>query len=195
MLPQSTVRLIESFQLIPSIGRKTAQRISLQLLIDKKAVAQQLAESLIDAVKNTRLCKNCRNIADKEQCQLCMDDERDKETVCIVTSPLDLIALESTRVYNGTYFVLHGNLSPIQNITPDDIGLDILQSKVQNSCVKELIIAINLTTEGVATAHYIETLCRGLVKKTSRIAHGVPFGGELEFVDNNTLQHAINRRR
>ena len=195
MLPKSIESLITALQAVPSIGKKTAQRMAMQLIIKDKVVAKNLRDGLQAALQTAKICEKCRNISDSNLCGICTNLKRDITKICITNSVIDLIAIEKTSSFNGIYFVLHGELSPIRNITPKSLGIDKLQARAKQEGFKEIIIATNSTAEGQATAHYIEQCCRDLVVTISRPAQGLPMGGELEFVDSLTLKHAINSRK
>jgi len=195
MLPASFQGLVNALQDIPSIGGKTAQRLAFQLLVNRPDTATKLLNNLNEAINKTQLCEQCRNISDAPICHICSAANREQNTICIVCNPLDLLAVENTKVYKGLYFVLHGVLSPIKNKTPKDLGIAKLQALLKSKKIDELIIAINKTAEGLATTHYIESLQEATTVKISYIAHGVPFGGELEYVDHFTLEHAILGRK
>jgi len=154
-----------------------------------------LSEALVAAMEGVGHCPRCRNFSEEELCSICVDARRDTGTVCVVESPVDVIAVEQSGSYRGLYFVLMGHLSPIDGIGPEEIGLDILKQRIDDEGIEELILATNPTVEGEATAFYLTELVRGASVKVSRIAHGVPLGGELEYVDGSTLAHALSGRR
>jgi len=187
--------LITSLRRLPGVGPKSAQRMALHLLERDREGARQLAEALLQAIDRVGECECCRNLSETALCPICEDDSRDRQLVCVLESPVDLIAVEQTGGFNGVYFVLKGHLSPIDGIGPEDLGLDQLFRRVEQGEVRELILATNPTVEGEATAHYIAEQLRNLDINISRIAHGVPVGGELEFVDGGTLAHALAGRR
>ena len=201
--------LIDALCSMPGIGRKSAQRIAFSMLQKQPQVALNLANALTVAVEKIKRCSRCRNLCEDTLCAICSNPKRDNSTICIVETAMDLAALEETQVYRGHYFVLHGRLSPIDGIGPEEIGIDQLIAIISdstnsddansdgtnNNSVDELILATNLTAEGEATAYYISETCQGYVDKISRIAHGVPLGGELEYVDGNTLAHAFSGRK
>ncbi len=188
-------QLVESLRCLPGVGRKSAQRMALHLLEREREGGLALAEALTLAMEGVGHCRQCRNFSEEEVCALCIDPRREAETICVVESPADVVAVEQSGSYRGLYFVLMGHLSPIDGIGPEDIGLDILKQRIENGGITELILATNPTVEGEATAYYLSELVRAEPVKVSRIAHGVPLGGELEYVDGSTLAHAFSGRR
>lgn len=188
-------QLINSLRCLPGVGPKSAQRMAFHLLERDSDGAVALSKALQKAVEEIGHCQQCRTLSENEICDICEDEKRDKTLLCVLESPVDVLAVEQTGGFNGRYFVLSGHLSPIDGIGPEDLGIDILLDKVQNSEIKELILATNPTVEGEATAHFIAEQVKSLDIKVSRIAHGVPVGGELEFVDGGTLAHALAGRR
>jgi recombination protein RecR len=188
-------RLIEAFQVLPGVGPKSAQRMVLFLLQKNRDGARRLAQMLAETVARVGECESCRNLSEHPQCPLCEDPRRDDRLLCVVESPADILALEHAGGYRGRYFVLHGHLSPIDGIGPDQLELSRLERRVRALAPAELILATNPTVEGEATAHYISELLKDLVPNITRIAHGVPLGGELEFIDGGTLVHALQGRR
>lgn len=187
--------LVESLRCLPGVGRKGAQRMALHLLERDRDAGLALAAALQEAIEQVGHCPRCRNFSEEELCNICADQRRDASTVCVVESPADVIAIEQSGSYRGLYFVLMGHLSPIDGIGPEEIGLDILTQRVGEGLIEELILATNPTVEGEATAYYLSDLVRASSVKVSRIAHGVPLGGELEYVDGSTLAHALSGRR
>ena len=187
--------LIESLLCMPGIGRKSAQRIAFHLLERDKQGAEILSGALHDAASNIRHCDKCRMFTDSELCNICISKDRDRSTVCIVESPADVMAIEDATGYKGMYFILMGHLSPIDGIGPEDLGLNNLEHRFNEEDISELIIATNSTVEGDATAHYLSGIATKYNIKASRIAHGIPLGGELEYVDGGTLSHAFLGRR
>lgn len=187
--------LIESFRCLPGVGPKTAQRMAFHLLERDREGAMRLAGSLTTACEKVSHCSRCRTLSEHELCEICSDESRDKSKLCVLESPVDMLAVEQTGGFNGRYFVLMGHLSPIDGIGPDDLGLDLLLKQLSEEPAEELILATNPTVEGEATAHYIAEQVKPLSIKVTRIAHGVPVGGELEFVDGGTLAHALAGRR
>lgn len=188
-------QLITALRCLPGVGPKSAQRMAFHLLERDSEGAIALADSLKSAVSEIGHCSSCRTLSEQEICEICASDSRDKNLLCVLESPIDVLAVEQTGGYNGLYFVLSGHLSPIDGIGPEDLGIDLLLDRVQIGDVKELILATNPTVEGEATAHFIAAQVKDLGVKVSRIAHGVPVGGELEFVDGGTLAHALAGRR
>ena len=186
---------IESLLCMPGIGRKSAQRIAFHLLERDKQGAEILSGALHDAASNIRHCDKCRMFTDSELCNICISKDRDRSTVCIVESPADVMAIEDATGYKGMYFILMGHLSPIDGIGPEDLGLNNLEHRFNEEDISELIIATNSTVEGDATAHYLSGIATKYNIKASRIAHGIPLGGELEYVDGGTLSHAFFGRR
>jgi len=187
--------LVESLRCLPGVGRKTAQRMALHLLEREREAGMQLSQALARAMEGVGHCQMCRNLSEQELCLICSDPRRDTGTVCVVESPADVIAVEQSGSFRGLYFVLMGHLSPIDGIGPEDIGLDILQARARDSGIRELILATNSTVEGDATAYYLSDLVRSEGLQITRIAHGVPMGGELEYVDGTTLAHAFSGRK
>lgn len=187
--------LIVALRRLPSVGPKTAQRMALHLLERDRSGAENLAQALLKAVESVGQCRSCRNLTEQEQCNICKNMRRDQTILCVVESPADVIALEQSGQFSGTYFVLFGRLSPIDGIGPKEIGLDLLEQRLAQEEVQELIIATNPTMEGEATAHYISERAKARNVRVTRIAHGVPLGGELEYIDGGTLAHALNSRR
>jgi recombination protein RecR len=188
-------QLVESLRCLPGVGRKGAQRMALHLLERDREAGLALAVALTEAIEKVGHCSQCRNFSEDELCTICADNRRDGSLVCVVESPADVVAVEQSGSYRGLYFVLMGHLSPIDGIGPGEIGLDILKQRVEEGLIEELILATNPTVEGEATAYYLSDMVRAEPVKVSRIAHGVPLGGELEYVDGSTLAHAISGRR
>jgi len=188
-------QLIDSLRCLPGVGTKSAQRMTLHLLERDRDGALQLAEALRDAVERIGHCSRCRNFTEEDICEICTDNRRDSTTVCVVETPADLLAVEQSGSFRGLYFVLMGHLSPIDGIGPAEIGLDRFQQRVIDEGVQETILATNQTVEGEATAHYLTQLLQPLGVQVSRIAHGIPLGGELDYVDGTTLAHALAERR
>lgn len=188
--------LITAFKCLPGVGAKSAQRMAFNLLERNRDGALKLSQALHNAMEHINNCEQCRTFTESQLCAICSHPARaDSQQICVVESPQDVLAIENTAEYKGTYFVLMGHLSPIDGIGPNEIGIDILQQRLTQENIKELILATNPTVEGEATAHYIGQLCKKLEITTTRIAHGVPVGGELEYVDGNTLTHAFSGRR
>lgn len=188
--------LIDSLKCLPGVGAKSAQRMAFHLLERNRRGGSKLAHSLSKAMTDIGHCSQCRNFTEDELCDICQSPKRKLATnLCIVESPGDVIAIEQTGEFTGQYFVLMGHLSPIDGIGPDDLGLDVLERHFASGQFVEVILATNPTVEGEATAHYIAELAQEYQITISRIAHGVPVGGELEYVDGNTLSHALSGRK
>lgn len=188
-------RLIEALQVLPGVGPKGAQRMVLHLLQHNRQGGEHLAEVLAEAVARVGECEVCRNLCEDARCRYCLDERRDDSVLCVVESPADILALERAGGFRGRYFVLHGHLSPIDGVGPEQLGLDRLEARVRELQPSEVILATNPTVEGEATAHYISEMIRSVVPSITRIAHGVPLGGELEYIDGGTLAHALQGRR
>ena len=188
-------RLIGAFQVLPGVGPKGAQRMVLHLLQRDRDGARQLAEALFESLDRVSRCSCCRNLSEEEVCSICGDPRRDDAVLCVVESPADILAIEAAGGFRGRYFVLHGRLSPIDGVGPEELGVDKLQIRVAELKPNEVILATNPTVEGEATAHYISKLLKVDVPNISRIAHGVPVGGELEYIDGGTIVHALQGRR
>ncbi|MEK9650189.1 MAG: recombination mediator RecR [Gammaproteobacteria bacterium] len=185
-------QLIEALTILPGVGKKTAQRMALYLLDKNKDGAMHLAAILKSGLENIKRCSICRNLTSEEVCSLCNDAHRDSSLLCVVEQPADVLAIEATGGFRGKYFVLLGKLSPMDGISGEDIGIPRLLDIIEKNSVKEIILATSSSIEGDATAHYIKEHLEGV--KISRISYGVPIGGELEFVDNNTIARAILSR-
>lgn len=188
-------RLIEDLRCLPGVGPKSAQRMAFHLLEHDREGAERLARSLEQAVEKIGHCQQCRTLSETELCPLCANPGRDESLLCIVESPADVRAIEQATHFKGRYFVLMGHLSPLDGIGPAEIGIDQLEARFENGGIHEVILATNPTVEGEATAHYISELAKARGITTSRIAHGVPLGGELEYIDGGTLSHAFAGRR
>ncbi|MDC8831805.1 recombination mediator RecR [Alteromonas gilva] len=188
--------LINSLTCLPGVGNKTAQRMAFQLLERNREGGRTLSAALHNAMEHIGHCQRCRNFSEQDLCEICQHPERGaSQQLCVVESPQDVMAVEQTLAYKGTYFVLMGHLSPIDGIGPAEIGLDILEKQIKDGQYSEVILATNPTVEGEATAHFIGQICQKNQVSASRIAHGVPIGGELEYIDGNTLTHAFSGRR
>ncbi|GAA5133369.1 recombination mediator RecR [Thalassotalea piscium] len=188
--------LIDTLKCLPGVGAKSAQRMAFHLLERNRAGGEKLANALGKAMIHIGHCQQCRNFTEDELCQICQSPKRKiSETMCIVENPADVIAIEQTGEFQGRYFILMGHLSPLDGIGPDDLGLDVLSKQLETGQFREVILATNPTVEGEATAHYIAELASKYQLTISRIAHGVPVGGELEYVDGNTLSHAFSGRK
>ena len=187
-------RLIEQFERLPGIGSKTAQRLAYFVLNMPEDRARDFSEAIIDAHKKIRRCEICCNFSDKERCPICRSENRDKSTICVVETPRDAVAIEGTGEYKGTYHVLHGVISPLNGIGPDQLTVKQLLSRLNNGEVTEVIMATNPTVEGEATAMYISRLLKPLGIKITRLAYGIPVGGDLEYADDVTLARALEGR-
>ncbi len=194
MYPEALRLLIEEFERLPGIGRKSAVRLAFYVMNMDMEKAKRFSEAIINAKEKVHLCPVCQNLTDEELCPICASPKRDRSIICVVEGAKDIIAMEKTREYDGLYHCLHGVISPMDNVGPEDIKLKELMVRL-NSEVKELILATNLTVEGEATAMYIARLVKPMGIKTTRIAHGIPVGGDIEFADEVTLARAIEGRR
>ncbi|MEO6078811.1 MAG: recombination mediator RecR [Steroidobacteraceae bacterium] len=193
--PPALGRLIDALHALPGIGPKTAQRLAFKLLQDERGAAQELSQAMDHALASVGRCRRCRMLAEGELCPLCDSTSRDDSQLCVVESPADVIAVENSGAYRGRYFVLMGHLSPLDGIGPAELGLHELALLLAEDRVRELILATNSTVEGEATAHVVSEMARARGLTTTRIAQGVPFGGELEYVDGGTLAHALAGRQ
>jgi recombination protein RecR len=191
----SLQNLIDALRCLPGVGPKSAQRMTLHLLERDRDGAEALASALHEAVEKVGHCSLCRNFTELDVCEICSDKKRDPTTVCVVETPGDVLAIEQSGGFRGLYFVLMGHLSPIDGIGPAQIGLDDFYQRVIDESISEVILATNPTVEGEATAYYVTDLLQPVGVSVSRIAHGVPLGGELEYVDGSTLAHALSGRR
>lgn len=187
--------LKEALRRLPGVGPKSAQRMALHLLARDRDGARALSEALRIALERVGHCRRCNDFSEQEECTLCASPRRDSSLLCVVESPADLMSIEQSGAYQGLYFVLLGRLSPLDGIGPDELGLGRLEARLDEGAVKEVILATNLTVEGEATAHYIGELARVRGIRATRIAYGVPVGGELEYTDRGTLARALSGRR
>jgi recombination protein RecR len=187
--------LIDALRCLPGVGAKSAQRMAFQLLERERQGGLRLAAALESAMRDVGNCTRCRNFSETPVCSLCSSSSRDAQVLCVVESPSDLAAIEGATGYRGHYFVLLGRLSPLDGLGPDELGLPLLVERLGEGGIAEMIIATNPTVEGEATAHYIGQLARAAGIRATRLAHGVPLGGELEFVDRGTLAHAFGSRQ
>jgi recombination protein RecR len=192
--PRSVTRMIEEFHRLPGIGPKTAQRLTFFLLRAPKEQVQQLAESIKELRERITTCSICCNISEQNPCEICRDDSRDHAQICVVEEPLDMVALERTRQYKGVYHVLHGAISPVEGIGPEDLRIRELLNRVRNDRVAEVLLATNPNIEGEATAMYLERLIKPLGIRLTRLARGLPVGGDLEYADEVTLTRALEGR-
>ncbi|NLX85864.1 MAG: recombination protein RecR [Clostridiales bacterium] len=188
-------KLIEELSKLPGVGQKTAQRLAFHILDAPPQQAENLARSIVFARRNIKHCSVCCNMTDTDPCRICCNERRDKSVICVMENPRDVVAMEKTREYKGLYHVLHGAISPMEDIGPEDIRIKELLLRLQDDTVKEVILATNPTIEGEATAMYISRLIKPLGIKTTRIAHGIPVGGDLEYADEVTLVKAMEGRR
>ncbi len=186
--------LIEEFEKLPGIGSKTAQRLAFYLLNQPKEKAERFANAIISAKEKLCYCKECRNLSDKEVCSVCDNPTRDHSIICVVENPKDVLQIERTNEFRGVYHVLHGAISPMDNVGPDDITIKELMQRISKGDVTEIIMATNPNLEGETTAMYISKLAKPFGVNVTRIAHGVPVGGELEFADEVTLSKALKGR-
>ena len=186
--------LVQALRCLPGVGAKSAQRMAFHLLERDRAGARRLAEKLVLAADRIGQCSRCRTFSEEPVCALCRATGRDDELLCVVESPADLYAVEQATGYRGRYFVLHGRLSPLDGRGPKELGLHQLADRLAEGQVRELIVATNPTVEGEATAHYLAEIARAAGISPTRIAHGVPVGGELEYIDRSTLAHAFSGR-
>jgi recombination protein RecR len=192
---QGVDRLVEALRALPGVGPRSAQRMAYHLLQNDRPGADRLAHALAGALASVRRCAKCNNFTEDEICALCCSPRRDASLLCVVETPADLSMVEQTSSYSGMYFVLMGRLSPLDGIGPREVGLDRLQARVAGGEVREVILATNFTNEGEATAHYIAEMLRARQIRVSRLARGVPLGGELEYVDAGTISQALLERR
>ena len=186
---------IQTLQVLPGIGPKSAQRIAFHLLEQNRDKARRLADVMRRAADHIGHCSSCRTFCEGEICALCQSANRDSSLICIVESPLDVAAIEASADFRGRYFVLRGRLSPIDGVTPESIGMPLLEQRLAQGEIREMIVATGTTMEGEATAHYLRQIASHANVRATRIAYGVPVGGDLEFVDGSTLSHALASRR
>ena len=188
-------KLVEELSRLPGIGKKSAQRLAFHIINQPENRVEQLAEALLEAKKNIRYCSDCCNLTDQDPCVICSNTKRDKSIVMLVEDPRDMAAYERTKEFKGTYHVLHGSISPMSGVSPDDLRIKELLTRISNGGIEEVIIATNPNVEGEATAMYISRLIKTLGVRVTRIAHGVPVGGDLEYIDEITLLRALEGRR
>ena len=193
--PAALERLSEQFARLPGIGSKTAQRLAFQVLSMPQEQAQEFADAILDAKRQVHTCPVCQNLTDQELCPICADDTRDHSTICVVAEPRDVIAMERSREYTGVYHVLHGVISPLNHVGPDDILIRELLERLKDGSVQEVIMATNPDPEGEATAMYLSRLLRPIGVKVTRLAYGIPVGSQLEYADEVTLLRALEGRR
>jgi|TARA_B100000902_G_scaffold119139_1_gene119569 recombination protein RecR len=187
--------LVDALKVLPGVGPKSALRLTYFLLQRNRKGAKNLSETISNALEQLMHCELCNNFSEEPKCSICLSNKRDKQTICIIEMPTDLLMLEETHSYNGLYFILMGRLSPLDGIGPNDIHLNKLIKRIKGSNIKEIILATNFTVEGNATAQYIKELFKDIDIKTSRIARGLPMGGEIEYVDSGTLAQAVVERK
>ncbi len=195
VFPAALERLTEQFARLPGIGGKTAQRLAFHMLSLPQNQAEEFADAILQAKKSVHLCPVCQNLTDRDICPICDDESRDRGLICVVAEAKDVIAMERTREFPGVYHVLHGVISPLNHIGPDDIRIRELLSRMGREEVREVIMATNPDTEGEATAMYISRLLRPLEVRVTRLAYGIPVGSQLEYADEVTLQRALEGRR
>lgn len=193
--PREFTKLINELAKLPGIGNKTAQRLAFNILQKSSEEAEKLSNAIIDAKNNIRECSVCGNLTDKEKCNICLDSRREQDVICVVESPKDLMSMEKIKEFRGVYHVLNGVISPIAGTGPDDINLKSLLNRIHENDVKEIILATNPNVEGEATAIFISRLVQPFNIKVSRLAHGIPVGGDLEFTDEITLLKAMQGRK
>lgn len=191
----SIEKLIEAFEKLPSIGHKTAARLAFHILDATEEETNEFISSIVNAKKNLKYCSKCYNISDTDPCIICSNPKRDPSIICVVEDVRDIIAMERTHEYKGVYHVLHGSISPMNGVGPDDIKIKELLSRLMDGSVKEVVLATNPRVEGEATAMYLSKLIKPLGIKVTRIAHGIPVGGDLEYTDEVTLAKALEGRR
>jgi recombination protein RecR len=194
-LPEPILRLIEAFSKLPGIGEKSATRLAFHILRSPAEYAERLAKAVTDTKNRVILCTICYSFTSEDPCEICRDRERDRTTICVVEKPIDLIAVERSGEFNGQYHVLHGVISPIEGVGPEDLRIKELLSRVKTGIIKEIIIATNPSVEGEATALYLAKIIKPLRIQVSRIAHGIPMGGDIEYVDEITLGKALRNRK
>lgn len=195
MYSPSIEKLIQSFEKLPSIGNKTAARLAFYMLNASEEETNEFVSSIINAKKNLKYCSKCYNISDTDPCPICSNPKRDQSEICVVEDVRDIVAMEKTHEFRGVYHVLHGSISPMNGVGPDDIKIKELLARLMDGQVKEVILATNPRVEGEATAMYLSKLIKPLGIKVTRIAHGIPVGGDLEYTDEITLTKALEGRR
>ena len=195
MYSETVNKLINQFEKLPGIGHKTAVRLAFYILESDEKVSKEFAETLVKAKQNIKFCSVCYNLTENDPCEICSNNKRDDSTICVVENVKDVIAMEKTHEYKGKYHVLHGSISPMNNISAGDIKIKELLERLKDDTIKEVILATNPTVEGEATAMYISRLIKPLGIKVTRIAHGIPVGGDLEYTDEITLIKALEGRR
>jgi recombination protein RecR len=191
----SLAELVTALTCLPGIGQKSAQRMALHLIERNQNGARRLATSILDALEKVQHCKKCRNFSDTDLCEICSSSKRNSSTLCIVETPADVLAIETSGAFHGTYYVLLGRLSPLDGIGPDQLGLDLLENYLARGGIEEIVLATSATVEGDITARFVADIARRSDIKTSRLARGIPLGGELEYVDSGTLSRAFSGRQ
>ncbi|MEB3752948.1 recombination mediator RecR [Acinetobacter sp. MD2(2019)] len=194
MFSQRFEELVQALRVLPSVGPKSAQRMALHLVMKNREGAVFLAQALNEAASYIHACQVCNSLTEHDICEICASHERDEQVLCVVESPADVMAIEHSGSFKGKYHVLGGHLSPLDGIGPDEIGIPALVERLSQNIIQEVIIATNATVEGQATAHYLLESCKHLSLRMTRIAQGVPQGGELEYVDSHTLSQAVHNR-
>jgi recombination protein RecR len=191
----SLTELVDALKCLPGVGQKSAQRMALYLIERDQDGAARIANATLTALEKVRHCKQCRNFSDTELCEICSSQKRNTASLCIVETPADVFAIEASGAFQGLYFVLLGRLSPLDGIGPDQLGLEILETQLNNGLVEEIILATSATVEGDITAQFVADIARKFSIMTSRLARGIPLGGELEYVDSGTLSRALSGRQ
>ncbi len=194
-IPESIARLINELSKLPGIGEKNATRLAFHIFRSSRESAENLSKAITDAKTKVVLCETCFNFATESPCELCRDEERDHSIICVVEDPLDQLAIERSREFRGVYHILHGVISPIEGVGPEDLRIKELIRRLESGCTKEIIIATNPSVEGEATALYLSRLVKPMGIGVSRIAHGIPMGGDIEYIDEITLSKAIRDRK
>lgn len=189
------LQLMEALRCLPGVGPRSAQRMAFHLLERDREGALKLSRVLQEAVENIGHCQRCRTLSEDDICRLCADPSRDASLICIVETPADVLALEQATDFRGNYFVLMGHLSPLDGIGPAELGLEVFEQRLQQGGISEIILATNPTVEGETTAHYISQMAEEYGVQATRLAHGIPLGGELEYIDSGTLAHAFSGRQ
>ena len=191
----SLVELVNALQCLPGVGQKSAQRMALYLIERDQTGAKRIANATLNALQKVQHCKQCRNFSDTDLCEICSSHKRDATILCIAETPADVLAIEASGAFHGLYYVLLGRLSPLDGIGPDQLGLDILEDHLNQGVIKEIILATSATVEGDITAQFVADIARKFNINTSRLARGIPLGGELEYVDSGTLSRALSGRQ
>jgi recombination protein RecR len=187
--------LIEALRCLPGVGPKSAQRMAFFLLQKNPQAARRLSHTVTEALDKIKQCQDCRTLTEYDRCQLCSNNKRNHQLLCIVENPMDILSLEQAACYDGLYFVLHGHLSPIDGIGPNQLGLEQLQDRLAQNTIQELVLALNATVESQTTKHYITAMVQNKAIKIASLAHGIPLGSELGYSDQNTIAHAFHTRQ